>query len=94
MILKNVEPLEVMKFNEKSKDFVLGVAYILKIIDELPEVHCASVGKWISLENCSNEGVYCSVCNKKVYKIQYANQKLKSKFCPNCGARMNDKNEL
>ena len=28
------------------------------------------------------------VCNKKVYKLNYANQKLKSKYCPNCGAVM------
>ena len=31
---------------------------------------------------------YCSVCCKKVYKTDYANQKLKSKYCPNCGAVM------
>jgi hypothetical protein len=45
-------------------------------------------GKWIILDECSNEGVYCSVCSKKVYRTEYANQKLKSKYCPNCGAKM------
>lgn len=45
-------------------------------------------GEWFLLDDCANEGVYCSVCHKKVYKRDYANQKLKSKFCPNCGARM------
>ena len=44
-------------------------------------------GYWYTLEN---EGVYCSVCNKKVYKLNYANQKLKSKYCPNCGAIMDE----
>lgn len=28
---------------------------------------------------------------KKVYKLNYANQKLKSKYCPNCGAIMDGK---
>ena len=28
------------------------------------------------------------VCHKKVYKTDYANQKIKSKYCPNCGAIM------
>ena len=45
-------------------------------------------GKWQVLDNCSNEGVYCSVCQKKVYCKSYANQKVKSNFCPNCGAKM------
>ena len=50
-------------------------------------------GHWIVLDECANEGVYCSVCNKKVYKLYYANQKLKSKYCPNCGAIMDEKEE-
>ena len=45
-------------------------------------------GEWHLLYNCANEGVYCSVCNKKVYKTDYANQKIKSPYCPNCGAKM------
>ena len=45
-------------------------------------------GSWILLDECANEGLYCSVCNKKVYKTDYANQKIKSKYCPNCGAVM------
>ena len=46
------------------------------------------VGQWFLLDECSNSGVYCSICGKKVYKEEYANQKIKSKFCPNCGAIM------
>ncbi len=49
-----------------------------------------SLGHWVLLEDCVNEGVYCSECHKKVYKADYANQKLKSKFCPNCGAKMEE----
>lgn len=45
-------------------------------------------GYWFLLDDCANEGVYCSKCRKKVYKKDYANQKLKSKFCPNCGKKM------
>ena len=45
-------------------------------------------GYWHLLDECANEGVYCSVCNKKVYKTDYANQKIKSSYCPNCGAKM------
>lgn len=29
-------------------------------------------GYWISLTDCANAGVYCSVCHKKVYKEDYA----------------------
>lgn len=48
-------------------------------------------GHWFLLDECANAGVYCSVCHKKVYKECYANVKLKSKFCPNCGAVMDGK---
>ena len=45
-------------------------------------------GSWFLLDECANAGVYCSICHKKVYKTDYANQKVKSKYCPNCGAIM------
>ena len=49
-------------------------------------------GHWVSLTGCSNAGVYCSVCHKKVYKEDYARcnrkNKLRSDYCPNCGAKM------
>ena len=53
-------------------------------------------GHWVSLTDCANAGVYCSVCHKKVYKEDYAwcnrKNKLRSDYCPNCGAKM-DKEE-
>ena len=49
-------------------------------------------GYWVSLTDCANAGVYCSVCNKKVYKEDYAwcnrKNKLRSNYCPHCGAKM------
>ena len=49
-------------------------------------------GYWISLTDCANAGVYCSVCHKKVYKEDYAycnrKNKLRSSYCPHCGAKM------
>ena len=46
--------------------------------------------KWELIDECANEGVYCSNCHKKVYRAEYANQKVKSNYCPNCGAKMDD----
>ena len=49
-------------------------------------------GYWVSLTDCANAGVYCSICNKKVYKEDYAwcnrKNKLRSDYCPHCGAKM------
>ena len=49
-------------------------------------------GHWASLTDCANAGVYCSVCHKKVYKEDYAwcnrKNKLRSDYCPHCGAKM------
>lgn len=49
-------------------------------------------GEWFLLNHCSNAGVYCSNCYKKVFKkeMYYANVKIRSKFCPNCGAEMSN----
>ena len=55
-------------------------------------------GRWISLTECANEGVYCSICKKKVWKSDYAwcskksRNKLQSNYCPNCGAKMDGGN--
>ena len=63
-------------------------------IDAMPTVDAVEVvhGRWISLTNCANAGVYCSVCYKNVYKEDYAwcnrKNKLRSNYCPNCGAKM------
>lgn len=49
-------------------------------------------GYWVSLTDCANAGVYCSVCHKKIYKEDYAwcnrKNKLRSDYCPHCGAKM------
>ena len=68
-------------------------ADLLRAIKEAPTADVEEVkhGEWLLLDECANEGVYCSVCRKKVYRTEYANQKIKSKFCPNCGARMDGK---
>ena len=62
--------------------------------DELPAADVEPVrnGQWISLTDCANAGVYCSICHKKVYKEDYAwcnrKNKVRSAYCPNCGAKM------
>lgn len=47
-------------------------------------------GEWMALDECSNAGVYCKRCKKKVYRIEYANEKMRSPFCPACGAAQTD----
>ena len=64
-------------------------------IDALKNANGVTVqecGYWVSLTDCANAGVYCSVCHKKVYKEDYAwcnrKNKLRSDYCPHCGAKM------
>lgn len=63
---------------------------VLKLIKIEPAADVQEVkhGKWELIDECANEGVYCSNCHKKVYRAKYANQKVKSNYCPNCGAKM------
>ena len=66
------------------------VSHQLPICDSYAEP--VKHGRWISLTECANAGVYCSVCSKKVYKEDYAwcnkKNKVRSNYCPNCGAKM------
>jgi hypothetical protein len=63
---------------------------IERFVKEVPTADVAPVvhGYWTVLDECANAGAYCSVCHKKVYKECYGNCKMKSKYCPNCGAKM------
>lgn len=54
------------------------------------QVEKAWRGEWMAFDECSNEGVYCKRCKKKVYRIEYANEKMRSPFCPACGAAQTD----
>ena len=77
-----------------NPDFVRGITYAREVLDRIPLEDVAPVvhGRWISLTECSNAGVYCSICHKKVYKEDYAwcnrKNKVRSSYCPNCGAKM------
>lgn len=75
---------------DKTKAFGHDAIEILTEIEYTPTADVVEVkhGEWFLLDDCANEGVYCSVCHKKVYKKCYENQKLKSKYCPNCAAKM------
>lgn len=77
-----------------------GLADCIAIeIEGLPAADVEPVrhGRWISLTDCSNAGVYCSICHKKVYKEDYAwcnrKNKVRSPYCPNCGSKMDLEDE-
>lgn len=46
---------------------------------------------WRVIKDCSNEGIYCPACRKKVFKADFSNTMQKNKnykFCPNCGRKV------
>ena len=66
----------------------------LRAIRELPAADVAEVvhGQWYMLDDCANAGLYCSACGRRVHCEEFAYKKLKSKYCPHCGARMDGGN--
>ena len=91
---KLVEILKQAPFEGKVLDEWRWEEKIKRIADHLISngVTVQECGYWISLTDCANAGVYCSVCNKKVYKEDYAwcnrKNKLRSDYGPHCGAKM------
>ena len=68
-----------------------STATIMQDILNLPSVTpTRPKGKWKILDECANEGVYCSKCHKTVFKLEFSHtMKWRNfKYCPNCGARM------
>ena len=91
LIYANALKAQILWQAEKHNTDYLSVDMVVDAIDNAPTVEVVH-GHWVSLTDCANAGVYCSVCNKKVYKEDYAwcnrKNKLRSNYCPNCGAKM------
>ncbi len=78
-------------FSEKDKSRVDEIDNCIAEIVNAPTIDPEELrpkGRWIVLDECSNAGVYCSNCHKAVYKEHYKNVKIKSNYCPKCGAKM------
>ena len=96
LLLKDI--YKNVRFSVKSGVISPELRGARKVIDRIENAPTADVvevkhGEWVLLDECSNEGVYCSVCHKKVYRKAYANQKVKSNYCPNCGAKMDGRRD-
>ena len=70
-----------------------GLSYYGELIGCIEDARAADVaevvhGRWYMLDDCANAGLYCSACGRRVHHEEFAYKKLKSKYCPHCGARM------
>ena len=95
LIDANTLPSYILEFNDVNHEERQRMHIVLaQDIDNAPTVDAVPVvhGQWISLTECANAGVYCSVCHKKVWKEDYAwcnrKNKLRSNYCPHCGSKM------
>lgn len=95
----NMTREEAIKTIEFAKTYINKDGLIKKALDlaisalrpvSREQVEKVWRGEWMALDECSNEGVYCKRCKKKVYRIEYANEKMRSPFCPACGAAQTD----
>ena len=87
-LLRNSPHLDIVKgYKGNDCTFEQGADWL--IANGVTVQEC---GHWVSLTECANAGVYCSVCKKKVYKEDYAycnrKNKFRSSYCPHCGAKM------
>ena len=82
--------LDMNGITDWGKGYMDAIHDAMEHVKFMPTIETDTVkhGNWFLLDECANAGVYCSVCHKKVYKTDYANQKIKSKYCPNCGSIM------
>lgn len=76
--------------NDKCIDWIEALNQAIKALEQ-----ARPKGKWKILDECANEGVYCSKCHKTVFKLDFSHtMKWRNfKYCPNCGARMEEVEE-
>ena len=86
-LLKEIVAIQECGFGDPRPTYETVASYLMS-----HGVTVQECGHWVSLTDCANAGVYCSVCHKKVYKEDYAwcnrKNKLRSDYCPHCGAKM------
>ena len=63
-VIDALQAPEILNINPRHIELIKNIP----AADVAPVVH----GRWISLAECENEGVYCSICKKKVWKSEYA----------------------
>ena len=81
-----------------SREFICGVESYREYVQHLPSVSAERVGEWIrkeeELNDCDGHRAYywyeCSECEARPPKDQWKNE-WHSPYCPNCGARMENK---
>lgn len=76
-----------------SEACMAPVMRVSRLFDKLAKVPAADVaevvqGQWYMLDDCANAGLYCSACGRRVHREEFAYKKLRSKYCPHCGAQM------
>lgn len=61
--------------------------YTAKLVVALLKEQEEIEGRWIVLEYCANEGIYCSKCMNKIFDRSTKPKKKLSNYCPNCGSK-------
>ena len=69
---------------KKLQEAIDQIHLLEEIIEKYRKV---KEGHWIVLDNCSNEGIYCSHCNNKIFDYPSKPKKKLSNYCPNCGSK-------
>lgn len=87
-----IEGIEIGGKANRLAEFMMALDAAQKALRPVSREQVEKVrrGEWMALDECSNEGVYCKRCKKKVYRIEYANEKMRSPFFPACGAAQTD----
>ena len=87
-----IEGIEIGGKAKRLTEFMVALDVAQKALRPITREQAEKAwrGEWMALDECSNEGVYCKRCKKKVYRIEYANEKMRSPFCPACGAAQTD----
>ena len=85
-ILREIERREALMVGDK----LVSVYAMKSFIKNRPSADVAPVrhGQWYMLDDCANAGLYCAACRRRVHHEEFAYKKLRSKYCPHCGARM------
>lgn len=80
-------------YHPYSKCKTMPTSEVLDILNRVPSAE--KTGKWIEQDDEYNDTIYqCSVCGEEFVTIEGTPADNLWYYCPNCGARMEAKNEI
>ena len=82
--------LDMNGITDWGKGYMDAIHDAMEHVKFMPTLEAEDIkhGEWLSVDTNLVEGYYCSICGNEIYRSDCVQQDIKTKYCSDCGARM------